>query len=106
MNNNEEVKRLEEAREGKVFWKKWGPYLSERQWGTVREDYSEGGDAWNFFTHDRALDDCPRADLCGAKLLAFEKPVKGRPADRQIFGGINRAEDRFSQHEHRTGRRR
>jgi hypothetical protein len=35
-------------------WKKWGPYLSERQWGTVREDYSEGGDAWNFFTHDQA----------------------------------------------------
>ena len=46
--------RLEEAREGKVLWKKWGPYLSERQWGTVREDYSEGGDAWNFFTHDHA----------------------------------------------------
>ncbi len=37
-----------------VPWKKWGPYLSERQWGTVREDYSEGGDAWNFFTHDQA----------------------------------------------------
>ena len=54
MNNNEEVKRLEEAKEGKVLWKKWGPYLSERQWGTVREDYSEGGDAWNFFTHDHA----------------------------------------------------
>jgi len=35
-------------------WKKWGPYLSERQWGTVREDYSESGDAWNFFTHDQA----------------------------------------------------
>ena len=35
-------------------WKKWGPYLSERQWGTVREDYSENGDAWNFFTHDQA----------------------------------------------------
>ena len=38
----------------KVDWKKWGPYLSERQWGTVREDYSENGDAWNFFTHDQA----------------------------------------------------
>ena len=37
-----------------VAWKKWGPYLSERQWGTVREDYSENGDAWNFFTHDHA----------------------------------------------------
>jgi hypothetical protein len=46
--------RLDEAREQKVPWKKWGPYLSERQWGTVREDYSEGGDAWNFFTHDQA----------------------------------------------------
>ena len=40
-------------REG-VPWKKWGPYLSERQWGTVREDYSEDGDAWNYFTHDQA----------------------------------------------------
>jgi hypothetical protein len=37
-----------------VFWKQWGPYLSERQWGTVREDYSENGDAWNYFTHDQA----------------------------------------------------
>ena len=35
-------------------WRKWGPYLSERQWGTVREDYSESGDAWNYFTHDQA----------------------------------------------------
>ena len=49
-----ESKRLQEAREQKVHWKKWGPYLSERQWGTVREDYSENGDAWNFFTHDHA----------------------------------------------------
>src|SRR6187401_1878217 len=46
--------RLDEARELKAPWKKWGPYLSERQWGTVREDYSENGDAWNFFTHDHA----------------------------------------------------
>ena len=46
--------RLREAREEKVQWKKWGPYLSERQWGTVREDYSEGGDAWDYFTHDQA----------------------------------------------------
>ncbi len=49
-----EAVRLEEARNQKVAWKKWGPYLSERQWGTVREDYSENGDAWNFFTHDHA----------------------------------------------------
>ncbi len=46
--------RLDEARRLKDPWKKWGPYLSERQWGTVREDYSENGDAWNFFTHDHA----------------------------------------------------
>jgi len=46
--------RLEAARQQSVPWKKWGPYLSERQWGTVREDYSEGGDAWNYFSHDQA----------------------------------------------------
>jgi hypothetical protein len=49
-----EMTRLQEAREAGIPWKKWGPYLSERQWGTVREDYSENGDAWNFFTHDQA----------------------------------------------------
>ncbi|HEU4624090.1 MAG TPA: hypothetical protein VFS52_04965 [Steroidobacteraceae bacterium] len=46
--------RLNEAREKEVPWKKWGPYLSERQWGTVREDYSADGNAWNYFTHDQA----------------------------------------------------
>src|SRR5271169_4726361 len=46
--------RLKEAREGTAPWRKWGPYLSERQWGTVREDYSEGGTAWDYFTHDQA----------------------------------------------------
>jgi hypothetical protein len=51
---NPEQIRLEEARESKAPWKKWGPYLSERQWGTVREDYSPNGDAWNYFTHDHA----------------------------------------------------
>ncbi|MFL5292230.1 MAG: MGH1-like glycoside hydrolase domain-containing protein [Myxococcales bacterium] len=45
--------RLEAARTG-TPWRKWGPYLSERQWGTVREDYSESGDAWNYFSHDHA----------------------------------------------------
>jgi hypothetical protein len=49
-----EYLRLEEARAHKVPWKKWGPYLSERQWGTVREDYSEGGNAWDYFSHDQA----------------------------------------------------
>jgi hypothetical protein len=46
---NAEQKRLEQPN-----WKKWGPYLSERQWGTVREDYSEGGNAWDYFPHDHA----------------------------------------------------
>jgi hypothetical protein len=49
----EELQRLEEARSG-VPWRKWGPYLSERQWGTVREDYSDGGDPWTYFSHDQA----------------------------------------------------
>ena len=49
-----EQKRLNAAREAGVPWKKWGPYLSERQWGTVREDYSQDGNAWNYFTHDQA----------------------------------------------------
>jgi hypothetical protein len=52
--NNQELARLEEAREAGIAWRKWGPYLSERQWGTVREDYSPNGDAWNYFTHDQA----------------------------------------------------
>ena len=46
--------RLEEARQRKTDWKLWGPYLSERQWGTIREDYSPNGDAWNYFPHDHA----------------------------------------------------
>lgn len=49
-----EMKRLNESRDSSAAWKKWGPYLSERQWGTVREDYSSNGDAWNYFTHDQA----------------------------------------------------
>src|SRR5262244_2119484 len=49
-----EAARLLEARDRGVSWRKWGPYLSERQWGTVREDYSENGDAWNYFSHDQA----------------------------------------------------
>jgi hypothetical protein len=51
---NEEIRRLEEDRRGERPWRRWGPYLSERQWGTVREDYSAGGDAWNYLPHDHA----------------------------------------------------
>src|SRR5262245_1953414 len=46
--------RLREADASREAWRRWGPYLSERQWGTVREDYSGGGDAWSYFTHDQA----------------------------------------------------
>jgi hypothetical protein len=49
-----EKQRLEEARLGQKPWRKWGPYLSERQWGTVREDYSASGDAWAYLPHDMA----------------------------------------------------
>ncbi len=49
-----EQKRLNDARETGTPWKKWGPYLSERQWGTVREDYSQNGNAWDYFSHDQA----------------------------------------------------
>ena len=49
-----EKTRLKESRKRETPWKKWGPYLSERQWGTVREDYSENGNAWDYFTHDQA----------------------------------------------------
>jgi hypothetical protein len=53
-NMTAEAVRLQEARTSKIPWKKWGPYLSERQWGTVREDYSQDGNAWDYFTHDQA----------------------------------------------------
>src|SRR5947199_1086456 len=46
--------RLTEDASRQKNWKRWGPYLAERQWGTVREDYSADGDAWNYFTHDQA----------------------------------------------------
>jgi hypothetical protein len=51
---NPEQKRLEEANAHRQAWRKWGPYVSERQWGTVREDYSGDGDAWNHFPHEHA----------------------------------------------------
>ncbi len=46
--------RLEEARQKKAHWQRWGPYLSERAWGTVREDYSPYGNAWEYLSHDHA----------------------------------------------------
>src|SRR2546427_3867467 len=49
-----ETRRLAEDATRTRNWKRWGPYLSERQWGTVREDYSPGGTAWDYFPHDHA----------------------------------------------------
>ena len=50
-----EGQRLQENRERKAYWSRWGPYVSERQWGTVREDYSEDGSAWDYFPHSQSL---------------------------------------------------
>ncbi len=52
--SNVEQQRIAESRNGRKQWRRWGPYLSERQWGTVREDYSPGGTAWDYLTHDQA----------------------------------------------------
>ncbi|MGH2412980.1 MAG: MGH1-like glycoside hydrolase domain-containing protein, partial [Microcystaceae cyanobacterium] len=49
-----EERRLEEALTHQAHWRRWGPYLSDRQWGTVREDYSSNGTAWDYFPHDQA----------------------------------------------------
>jgi hypothetical protein len=54
MAQNPESDRLNQARTDQTPWRKWGPYLSERQWGTVREDYSHDGNAWDYFSHDQA----------------------------------------------------
>ena len=49
-----EQQRLDASAERSAHWRRWGPYLSERAWGTVREDYSAGGDSWEYFPHDHA----------------------------------------------------
>jgi len=54
MTSNAEMARLQEHRSRQANWKKWGPYVSDRAWGTVREDYSSDGNAWDFFPHDHA----------------------------------------------------
>jgi len=75
---NTEQQRLDNARTKENPWRKWGPYLSERQWGTVREDYSENGDAWSYFSHDQARS---RAYHWGEDGLAgFSDDFPDRPA--------------------------
>ena len=54
MTTTPEHKRLQAQRKGDANWQQWGPYMSERSWGTVREDYSPDGNAWNYLPHDHA----------------------------------------------------
>ena len=70
-----EEKRLQESRDRKVNWKRWGPYLSERAWGTVREDYSPRGDAWGYLPHDHAR----------SKTYRWNEDGLGGICDRQQF---------------------
>ena len=71
MSENIENRRLLQSANNRN-WKKWGPYISERQWGTVREDYSTEGDAWNYVNHDLALTEVIvgllKRELCFQKL--------------------------------------
>src|SRR5262245_8387826 len=67
--------RLDEARAHEAAWKKWGPYLSERQWGTVREDYSQTGSAWDYFTHDQARSRAYRWGEDGIAGISDEKQI-------------------------------
>ncbi|MGH7966901.1 MAG: MGH1-like glycoside hydrolase domain-containing protein, partial [Candidatus Binatia bacterium] len=70
-----EEKRLQESRARKVHWKRWGPYLSERAWGTVREDYSPSGTAWEYLPHDQAR----------SKAYRWNEDGLGGICDRQQF---------------------
>src|SRR5438309_8036568 len=74
-----EQKRLNGAREKGIPWKKWGPYLSERQWGTVREDYSDNGNAWDYFTHDQSRSRAYRWGEDGLGGISDEAAVVLRP---------------------------
>src|SRR6187431_938559 len=96
-----EQNRLEEARAHGIPWKKWGPYLSERQWGTVREDYSENGDAWNYFTHDQARSRAYRwgedglagvSDDRGLVCLAFALWNESDPILKERLFGLTNSE--------------
>ena len=70
----QESRRLEQAHEG-AAWRKWGPYLSERQWGTVREDYSKDGNAWDYFSHDQARSRAYRWGEDGLAGISDDQPI-------------------------------
>ncbi|MGE0101663.1 MAG: glucosidase [Blastocatellales bacterium] len=93
---NAEQRRLEEARTRKAHWKRWGPYLSERAWGTVREDYSADGTAWDYFPHELARSKAYRwgedgiAGLCDRnQMLCFAVAMwngRDRILKERLFG--------------------
>ena len=89
-----EERRLREADELGIPWRRFGPYLSDRQWGTVREDYSADGDAWNYFTHDQARS---RAYRSG------EDGIAGVSDDRQLALSRARALERRATRSSRSG---
>ena len=66
---------MNEAREAQIPWKKWGPYLSERQWGTVREDYSDDGNAWDYFTMTRRVHERTDGARTGSADFAMKSNV-------------------------------
>ena len=93
-----EQERLSAAEEGIQLWRRWGPYVSDRAWGTVREDYSPNGDAWNFLTHDMARSKAYRwgedgiAGICDRyQILVFALAFwNGRdPILKERFFGLN-----------------
>jgi len=93
---NEEQKRLKDS-----AWKKWGPYVSDRQWGTVREDYSADGDAWNYITHEMARSKTYRwgeegiAGICDSlQLLCFSVALwnKKDPIIKERYYGLSNPE--------------
>ncbi len=98
---NAEQRRLEEAAVGKQPWRQWGGYLSERQWGTVREDYSPGGTAWDYFPHDHARSRAYRwgedglAGVCddhGQLCLALALWNERDPILKERLFGLNNSE--------------
>ena len=81
--------RLQAADDGSVPWREWGPYLAERAWGTVREDYSSGGTAWDYFPHDHARSRAYRwsedglAGICDRHQLLCFAPALWNGRDRK-----------------------
>jgi hypothetical protein len=74
-----EERRLQESTDRRVHWKRWGPYLSERAWGTVREDYSPGGTAWEYLPHDHARSRAYRGMRMGSRAsVTAAKPCASR----------------------------